>query len=1162
GTELPPAERIGKFSDAAQAIQQFSELEELARNSFERLESQGFAHLCSGRRLLTMILLGAGALFGGAWFLLDRTALGFGQMSPEMWLAILGGAAVLVPLVIGLLCWDTSRRQTRDAFEAFHRAKSLAQQCYDSWERLAQKELDKADDAFSNLYQKLVVHRERSLEKFAEDRASALEEVIAERDSLLERATGERAEKTEPLRAAHEREISRLEAQHALWLQQLETHHQTEVANLRNEFRERQEIHQSRLNNLHESLLGEWTNRLRHVTEISQQLHQASIPAEPWNKLTIHQSSAPENLPTEIPLGTFGTSLAFLEGGVSEAPEFAELPTDWTFPAVLSFPDAPTLILNYDSKGRQTAERILQVAMLRFLTRIPPGSVRFTVLDPVGLGEPFSSFMHLTDQNELLITHRIWTEPAQIDKQLADLTEHLENIFQKYLRNEFESIEEYNEYAGEVAEPYRVLVVSGFPTSFSERAAQRLANIAASGPRCGVYLLIARDTAKPLPRDFDLASLADNALVLDWNQDHFETNSFGEPLFVLAPDDPPEPQLFSDIVKQVGELSTTVRRVEVPFRRIAPGVEALWTTDSRKQLDLPLGRSGATRLQHLKLGLGTSQHVLVAGRTGSGKSTLLHIIITNAAMRYSPDDLELYLIDFKKGVEFKTYASHHLPHARVIAIESDREFGVSALQKLDETLKERGDLFREAGVQDVESWRNARPDHPMPRILLIIDEFQEFFTEDDRIAQTASLLLDRLVRQGRAFGVHVLLGSQTLGGAYSLARSTLSQMAVRIALQCSESDAHLILSEENSAARLLTRPGEAIYNDANGTIEGNSPFQIAWLDDEEREQCLAQILHEAEARGEDSYACTVFEGNIPADQSFNPEILRIPETVGANAAASRSLKFWLGDPVTISRPSAISLERQPGQNVLIVGQEMSAVEGIVSTALVSLANQKLSPVEIATTVILDGDAKGDSLSPCWQEIVDRLPGPISWANPANVEDRLKELSAELDRRKDDPAANPPAICVFVLDVSQFRQLKKSDDDFGFGGFDKEKTVSSSKRFGDLLREGPASGIHFVVWANSYNNVDRWLGRPMLKEFEYRIAFQMSGTDSSNLIESPAANRLGVNRAVLYRDDVGSTEKFRPYGPPSDVWLEQIERHFSQEQTNLEAADDLGDFQIL
>ena len=66
-------------------------------------------------------------------------------------------------------------------------------------------------------------------------------------------------------------------------------------------------------------------------------------------------------------------------------------------------------------------------------------------------------------------------------------------------------------------------------------------------------------------------------------------------------------------------------------------------------------------------------------------------------------------------------------------------------------------------------------------------------------------------------------------------------MAVRIALQCSEADAHLILSEENSAARLLSRPGEAIYNDANGLVHGNHPFQIVWLSDERREQYLQAL---------------------------------------------------------------------------------------------------------------------------------------------------------------------------------------------------------------------------------------------------------------------------------------------------------------------------------
>src|SRR5262249_26470857 len=138
----------------------------------------------------------------------------------------------------------------------------------------------------------------------------------------------------------------------------------------------------------------------------------------------------------------------------------------------------------------------------------------------------------------------------------------------------------------------------------------------------------------------------------------------------------------------------------------------------------------------------------------------------------------------------------------------------------------------------------------LPRILLIVDEFQEFFVEDDKLAQEASLLMDRLVRQGRAFGVHVILGSQTLGGAYSLARSTIDHTAVRIALQCSEADAHLILSRENTEAKLLSRPGEAIYNASHGLLEGNRLFQIVWLADSRRDELLRQ-LHDLGRQRED-----------------------------------------------------------------------------------------------------------------------------------------------------------------------------------------------------------------------------------------------------------------------------------------------------------------------
>ena len=167
----------------------------------------------------------------------------------------------------------------------------------------------------------------------------------------------------------------------------------------------------------------------------------------------------------------------------------------------------------------------------------------------------------------------------------------------------------------------------------------------------------------------------------------------------------------------------------------------------------------------------------------------------------------------------------------------------------------------------------------MPRVLFIVDEFQELFVEDDKLAQDSGLLLDRLVRQGRAFGIHVLLGSQTLSGAYSLARSTMGQMAVRVALQCSEADAHLILSDErNEAARFLSRPGEAIYNDQNGLLAGNHPFQVVWLPESQRVSYLRQVEAKSNASSAKSGKETiVFEGDQAADPANNLAAARVVE---------------------------------------------------------------------------------------------------------------------------------------------------------------------------------------------------------------------------------------------------------------------------------------------
>ena len=343
----------------------------------------------------------------------------------------------------------------------------------------------------------------------------------------------------------------------------------------------------------------------------------------------------------------------------------------------------------------------------------------------------------------------------------------------------------------------------------------------------------------------------------------------------LVLDGPPPPEFVTDFLHQVGESGKDSNRVEVPFEQVAPPPDKFWTEETTEELTVPIGRSGATKLQLLAIGKGTRQHALVAGKTGSGKSTLFHVMITNLALWCSPEQVEFYLVDFKKGVEFKCYGNRRLPHAKVVAIESDREFGLSVLQRVDEELRRRGDLFRKLGVQDVAGYKRAGGTEPMPRSLLIIDEFQEFFTEEDRVSQSAAVLLDRIVRQGRAFGIHVLLGSQTLGGAYTLARATIGQMVIRIALMCNEADAYLIMDQDNPAPRLLTRPGEGIYNDAAGSIEGNSPFQTVWLPEEVRDRFLAKVRARADQSRKQYPGPFVFEGNARGGREGKPAVAGI-----------------------------------------------------------------------------------------------------------------------------------------------------------------------------------------------------------------------------------------------------------------------------------------------
>jgi DNA segregation ATPase FtsK/SpoIIIE-like protein len=425
----------------------------------------------------------------------------------------------------------------------------------------------------------------------------------------------------------------------------------------------------------------------------------------------------------------------------------------------------------------------------------------------------------------------------------------------------------------------------------------------------------------------------------------------------------------------------------------------------------------------------------------------------------------------------------------------------------------------------------------------MIDEFQEFFSEDDKLGQEAGLLLDRLVRQGRAFGIHVLLGSQTIGGS-GLARSTIGQMAVRVALQTSEADSQLILGDNNSAARLLSRPGEAIYNDAGGSVEGNSPFQVSWLPDETRERYLTQVTDLARRRNRNDEPPIVVEGNAPADAAKNPRLAELLASPAGGTKSTGGAVAWLGEPVAIKEPTGVLLRRQSGANVLLVGQQEEAAMGILANAVVGLAAQQ--PPDAAQFYVLDGSPADSPLAAVFPRVKDAIPHEVKLIQWRGVEEAVNELAEEMQRRRDgEQAGTAPSVYFLVYGLQRYRVLRKGEEEFSFSmsssgdDADAPKKPNPGKQFADLLREGPPVGIHVLVWCDTPIALERTLDRTSMREFDHRVLFQMSAADSSNLIDSPAANKLGFYRALSYSEEQGVMEKFRPYALPGQAWLDYV-----------------------
>ena len=475
-------------------------------------------------------------------------------------------------------------------------------------------------------------------------------------------------------------------------------------------------------------------------------------------------------------------------------------------PAVARFAGHGHLLISESgfADGANGARSLLQALTLRLATATRPGTVRFALADPVGQGRHLSAFLRLPAQ--MRVGNGIAASPAETEALLTTLTSHVVEVTQTRLTNVYDSVEAYNAATTGTTVPYHVLVLAGFPAGVSDRAAESLGRLARNGPRSGLYIVATVDPGLPMPRDFDLAALTALGTTLGLNP-HGDL-SWDDPDFgfgVIEPDQMPGAARANPWLDAVGAAAGFASR-DLPFGRIAVAPARRWTEVTTDGLDVQIGVDSKGEPQHFVMGVRGVHHGLVGGDVRMGKTNLLHVLISQLALAYPPEELELYLLDFKE-VEFDAYLTERLPHARAITSRTDREFGLSMLRRFHDEIDRRARLCREAKVTDLPDYRLVTG-QVLPRALVIMDEFQVLFSEEDRLAREAARLLADIAKRGAAFGLHLLLATQSPGGPLAAyLRPVYEQMALRIALGCTQPSVSQAILGRGERRRHQADPG-------------------------------------------------------------------------------------------------------------------------------------------------------------------------------------------------------------------------------------------------------------------------------------------------------------------------------------------------------------------
>ena len=800
-------------------------------------------------------------------------------------------------------------------------------------------------------------------------------------------------------------------------------------------------------------------------------------------------------------------------------------------PALLPVIGGRHVLVSFEDAQSHLGAGVLESLAWRIAALSAPGTYRFVLMDPLDRGTNLASLLKLPEGAR---GQKIWCDEQDIEGALKELADDVEEVIQRRLLNTYRDVEAYNAANPDVAVPYRFLVFVGFPKGFTPRAADLLFSIARTGRRAGCYILGGVLRGEKPPHGFDFAAFMKRATYvsvkganyLEWNDPEFAR-------IPVRPDAPPPPALIDRLARAIQPLAAASAAPTIPFRRIAVRKAHWWQASSAAGLEAALGIDESGGVYRMAIGQGVTHHALVGGATGTGKTNLLHLLVLMLSTAYSPRELELYLVDFKEGVEFQDYVTYALPHARAVVLEAEREFGLSILQHLVEEMERRSQAFKAVGVNDIQEYRQ-RTGRPMPRILLIMDEYVVLFSEDDRLSFQASEALGALVMRGRSFGIHVLLSAQRPASTFLSMSHIKSQMGLRLAFKCRPEDSTLILGEGNEKAARLSQAGQACVTSDPDRIDATAQVRIARVTPDERTLYLRGLQEFARLQG---YTRTtpmiVFSRDAPAVWSESRAVAQ--QLASAHWTPLPAPLFWLGQPLRIADDIAVVLEPHLGANLLVLGSDEALAMRLLLSGLLGLS---LTTPPQAARFLLIGTV--DPRQPAGQILTALqagLPHPIQVQARQAAVDALNGLVDEMDDRLARLPARPPGQ-IFLLINGLHRWLEAR-------GPNAYTPSPAGEQLARLVQQGPQVGIHTLLWCDRLGTLGAVVGTGTLQEtlaqFGHRVALQMTSDESVNYLGGPYAARLGNERAY-YRNEqwpADVLEKFKPY-----AWLSSAEIHLA------------------